>query len=135
MLELGPRLRLEWQLASLPGAPPHPRRRVQQRELVRPGREAALAAKVVEAAKHRHRRVVRSLLRELVELAAARLRERLPAAGHLEPRRFEEQRVQAGDRGRPLSAQVPEPVGLGDDLQGGHLLVGVSCGQVLTSRA
>ena len=59
--EQAPGLRLERHLASLPGALAQLHRRLEQRELVDPGREAAGAAEVVEAREHAHQRVVGGL--------------------------------------------------------------------------
>src|SRR6185437_9710926 len=63
-------LGLERDLAALPGAPAHRHGRLQQRELVGPGREAALAAVVVELGQHGDQRVVGALYRDVVELGA-----------------------------------------------------------------
>ena len=61
--EEAPGLGLERHLASLPGALPQLDRRLEQGELVDPGREAARAAEVVEPAEHAHQRVVGRLER------------------------------------------------------------------------
>src|SRR5436190_13577369 len=65
--EPGPLRWLERDLAALPCAAPDLHRRLQQSELVRPGREAALAAEAIELRQHRHQRVVGALQRDVVE--------------------------------------------------------------------
>ena len=80
--------------------PCHARRRtrhagLQQRELVRPRREAAVAAVGRQLAQDRHQRVVGRLRREVVELCP---RARAAAARDLEARRAQQLRVQ---RARP----------------------------------
>src|SRR5205085_4969972 len=81
-----PRLRVERHLPATPGAAAHLHGRLQERELVRPRLEAALAAEIVEPPEDRHRRVARRLLREVVELARGELREHAAAAEDLEAR-------------------------------------------------
>src|SRR5919109_4478920 len=93
-----PRLRLERDLAPLPGAPPQLHRRLEQRKLVDPRREAARAAEVVEAREHAHERVVRRFQGDLLQLVSPQVRQRRPAPGDLEPRRAQKERVQARDR-------------------------------------
>ena len=56
-------------LAALPRAPARLHARLEQRELVRPGREAARAAEGVELAEDRHQRVVGGLRGEVVDVA------------------------------------------------------------------
>src|SRR5919206_3724841 len=96
--EDAPALGLERNLAPLPGAPAQLHRRLEQRKLVDPGREAAGAAEVVEAREHAHERVVRGLERDLVELVAAQVRQRLPTARDLVPGGAQQERVQASNR-------------------------------------
>ena len=81
-----PSPRLQRHLAPLPRPPAQLHGRLQQRELVGPGREAAVAAEVVEAPQHAHQRVVGGLHGDVVELVAAQVRQRRPAAGDLEAR-------------------------------------------------
>src|SRR5204863_3865161 len=82
--EEAPGLRLERDLAALPGPLPQLHRRLEERELVDPRAEAAGAAEVVETGQHAHQRVVGRLERDLVELVAAQVRQAGPAAIHLE---------------------------------------------------
>ena len=70
---------LERQLARLPRPAAHVHRRLVERELVGPRREAALAAEAVELAQHRNERVVGRLTREVVVIAAAQMGERRTA--------------------------------------------------------
>jgi hypothetical protein len=71
---------------------------VQDRELVRPGREPALAAEVVELAEHRDAGVVGALERQIVEVVGAQRGELPAAAVQLEAGAADEQRMQLGDR-------------------------------------
>ena len=84
---------------ATPGADLHGR--LEQRELVRPGREPAPALEVVQAPEHRDGRVGRRFLRDLGELAAAEVGEGRPAPRDLEPRS-----AQGADR-----AAAPRPRG------------------------
>ena len=70
----------------------------RKRELVRPGREATLTAKVIESGEHRDHRIVCCLIGDVVEIAAANVRQHAPAAGDLEPRRAQQYGVQACDQ-------------------------------------
>ena len=88
-------------------------RRLVERELVRPRREAALAAEAVELGEHGDERVVGGLVGEVVEVGAVST-----AAADLEARGPEEQRVQAprrvvarrrGRAVRRASAATPRP--------------------------
>src|SRR5438132_1717616 len=90
-----PMLRLERHLAVSPGAPAHLHRCLEQRELVRPGAEAALAAEVVEATQHRDGGVAGSVLGELVELDRGELGESAGPPEHLEPRRPQQEPMEA----------------------------------------
>jgi hypothetical protein len=112
VVEEGPALGLERNLAPLPRATSQLRRRLEQSELVGPGREAALAAEVVEFPEHRHQRVVGALERDVVEVAAPEVWERRPAPSDLEPRRPQQQLVELGDRLVPdgaLRAKAGDP--------------------------
>src|SRR5262249_55404980 len=107
--ETGPLLGLERDLTPLPGALAQLHGRLDQRELVRPRCEAALAAELVEAAEDAESRVVRRLESGLVELVPAPMWQRGAPARHLEPRRAEQQRVQLLDcelSRPPLSLQI-----------------------------
>src|SRR5207244_4765737 len=88
-----PGCRLERHLAIPPGASAHLHRRLEQRELVRPGSEAALAAEVVEPPQNRYRGVVGGVLGELVELNRRELGERAAPPEDLEARRPDEEPV------------------------------------------
>src|SRR5215218_1702245 len=70
---------VERDLAALPRATAERDGGFEQRELVRPGREAAQSAVRVETAEHRHEGVVRRLQRDVVELLTPQRREALPA--------------------------------------------------------
>src|SRR5215210_5141655 len=67
-LEQVPGIRLERHLAALPGALAKLGCRLEQRELVGPGREAAVAAKVVEAGENADQSVACGLVRDLLDL-------------------------------------------------------------------
>ena len=90
-----PGLRLQGDLAPLPRPPAQLHGRLQEGELVGPGREAAVAAEVVEPPEHAHQRVVGGLHGDVGELVAAQVRERGAAAGHLEAGRAQQQGMQA----------------------------------------
>ena len=62
---------VERHLAALPCPPARLHAGLEQRELVRPGREAARAAEAVELGEDRHQRVVRGLRGEVLDLVAA----------------------------------------------------------------
>ena len=100
-----PGLGFEHHLAFLPGAATQPHTRLEQRELVGPGGEAARAAIVVELRQHRDQRVVGGLEGEVVELLAAYVRKRGAPARDLEASRAQEQLVQARDRLVTLGAR------------------------------
>ena len=89
---------LERDLPSLPGALPQLHRRLEQRELVHPGREPARAAKVVEAREDADERVVGGLIGDVAEVVPAQVRKRRPAPGTLEACGAQEQCVQTHDR-------------------------------------
>jgi hypothetical protein len=105
-----PALRRERDLTALPCAPPHVHRRLEERELVRPRREAAVAAEAVELGEDGDERVVGALVRQVVVIAAAQVRHRRAAAGDLEPRGAQEQRVELLDRLGALGAGGAEPL-------------------------
>ena len=84
--ELGSRIRARWDLASLPGPLAQLDGRLQQRELVRPGGEAARPAEVVEPPEHAHERVVGRLRRAMSSSSSPRRYGSEPASsGDLEP--------------------------------------------------
>jgi hypothetical protein len=89
-----PALGFERDLAPVPRPPAHLNRGLEQRELVRPRREAALPAIGVQLAHDRHQRVIRRLRREIVEVTGAAA----AAASDLEARRSQQERVQRLDR-------------------------------------
>jgi hypothetical protein len=93
--DLGPGSGLERQLAVLPGAAAQLHRRLVERELVRPGREATVAAKGRELRENRDERVVGCLLGEVLAVAAAKMRHCNPPPRDLEARRAQQQLVQA----------------------------------------
>ena len=97
---------VERQLAIAPGAPARLGRRLVERELVGPRREAALAAVGVELAQDREQRVVGALRDQVLDVGDPD--ERRPAAD-LEVRRLEQQRVQP-----PLGVGAPRARQLGD---------------------
>jgi hypothetical protein len=108
---LGPVVGRRGELASVPRAAPDLHRRLQERELVGPGGEAAVAAEVVELGQDGHERVVGALDGEIVEVGVAQVRA-ATAARDLEARGAQQQRVQAGDRPVALGtvrAQSGEP--------------------------
>ena len=82
---------LEWDLASLPGAAAELDRGFEQGELVRPGREPALAAEVVELGEDGQQRVVGALLGEVLAIAAPQVRQGAAAAAHLEASGLEQE--------------------------------------------
>ena len=129
-------LRLERHLSVPPGAPAHLHRRLEQRELVRPGAEAALAAEVVEAAQHRDGCVVGGVLGELVQLDRRELGERASPPEDLEAGRSQEEPVEvrhglvAADA---LCVQVEVPLlEAGGLCERAHVGISVRCGHGLT---
>ena len=108
--EKRPALGLERHLPSLPCAAADLRPCLEERELVRPGGEAAVAAEVVELAQDGDKGVVRALLREVVEVVAAQVRKARPAAGDLGASCLEEDGRARRDRGVTLRALRAQPV-------------------------
>ena len=107
-----PALGLERDLAALPRALAQLHGSLEQRELVDPGRETTGTAKVVEAPKDAHQRVVRGFQRDVVELAAPEMREARPPPCDFEPRGADEQRMEASNRCLPsrlVGAELVEP--------------------------
>ena len=94
-----PRVVLERDLAALPGAAARLHSGFEQHELVRPGREAAGAAERVELGEDRRQGVVRRLRREVVDLVARDVREKVASARELVMGTAQKQRVQIVDRG------------------------------------
>jgi RNA polymerase sigma-70 factor, ECF subfamily len=131
-----PALRLERHLAVTPGAPPHLHRRLEQRELVRPGAEAALAAEVVQAPENRDGGVIGGVLRELVELDCGELGEGVAPPEDLETGRSEKEPVQPRDGLLMASAvrmQVEVPLlETGGCCKRAHVGISVRRGQGLT---
>jgi hypothetical protein len=86
--------------------------RLEQGELVHPGREAARATEVVEPRENAHERIVRGLERDLAQFVSAQVGQTRSATSDLEPRRAEQECVQPRD-GRvahgPVVTQVPQP--------------------------
>jgi hypothetical protein len=80
----GPALGLQWDFAPLPGAAAHFGSGLEQRQLVGPGGQAAIAAELKELGQYGDERVVSALLGEVVVIIAAQLRKRRPAAVDLE---------------------------------------------------
>ena len=107
--KLRPAVGLERDLMPVPGALAHLHGGLEQRELVGPRHEAAVAAIRVQLAHDRHQGVVRRLRRQVVELA----RTSAAAASDLEARSAQQQRVQARSRGfahGPCIGKRPKPV-------------------------
>jgi hypothetical protein len=92
--ELRPAVGFKRDLLPLPRALAHLHGGLEQRELVGPCREAAVATIGVELAHDRHQCVVRRLRGKIVELTRATA----AAASDLEARRAQQQRVQRCDR-------------------------------------
>ena len=88
-----PGIGLKDDLTPLPGPTPKLYAGLEQRELVCPGREAALAAEVAELGKHCHQGVISGLHCEIVEFLGSRMSERCPAPGDLMTRSTQEQPV------------------------------------------
>ena len=93
-----PPVLLHRHLALLPGAPAQLHGRLVERELVRPGREPAQPAEVVEAPEHAHQRVVGCLESDVVELRSPQVRHRRLPATDLESRSAKQERVEPLDR-------------------------------------
>ena len=89
-----PVLGVECDLAAVPGSPARLGARLEQGELVGPGREAARAAIVVELGEDGHERVVGTLLGEVLTLGSEPRRRRR-AAADLKARGPQQQLVQA----------------------------------------
>ena len=83
---------------------------LEEGELVCPGREAAVASEVVELAQDGDEGVVGALLREVVVVVAAQVRERRAAAVDLIACRLQEQGVQRLDSCFALATGPAEPV-------------------------
>ena len=92
--EARPPVGLEWELALVPRPSSHGRGGLEQRELVRPGREAAVPAVAVKLPQDGHQRVVRRLVSEVVEVPCRGRRAR-PAPSYLGDGCAQKQRVQA----------------------------------------
>jgi hypothetical protein len=99
-----PRVGVEGDLTVLPRPPSGLHPRLEQGELVRPGREAAVATEVVELGEDRHQRIVCALPHEIVQGRSVTAR----TAVDLMARRGHEQRVQLADRAVPLRARAPQ---------------------------
>lgn len=78
-----PGIRLKHDLTPLPGPAPKLYAGLEQRELVRPGCEAALAAEVVELGKHCHQGIISGLHCEIVEFLGSHMSECCPTPGDL----------------------------------------------------
>ena len=105
-----PGLGLERHFAPLPGAAADLDPGLEQGEFVRPGGEAAVAAEVVELAQDGDEGVVGALVREVVVVVAAQVRERRTAAVDLEACRLQKQGVQVIDPRVALATSRAEPV-------------------------
>ena len=108
-----PRYPAQRDLPALPVAFPQLHRRLEKRELVGPGREAARAAEVVEASENADQCVRGGFVGDVVELVPAEMLERPPATVDLEPGGAKEERMQAGDRRVvfvALRVQPPQPL-------------------------
>jgi hypothetical protein len=84
----------------------------EQRELIRPGREAAVTAEVGELRQDCDESVVRALVREVIVVPTTKMWRPCDAAVQLEPRRFQEETMESLDRGLAvgtLRAQTIEP--------------------------
>ena len=92
--KLRPAVGLERDLMPVPGALAHLHGGLEQRELVGPRREAAVAAIRVQLAHDRHQGVIGGLHREIIEFSRARP----AAASDLEARSAQQQRVERYDR-------------------------------------
>src|SRR3954454_10215488 len=111
--DLRPALLVDLDLASAPRAAASLHARLEQRELVGPGREAAGAAEVVELGEHGHQRVVGRLHGEVVVVD--------PPAAELEPGRAQQQSVELADRGVAIrAAEGGEEGVVGDGHDGEH---------------
>jgi hypothetical protein len=88
---------IERQLASLPGTPPRLHRGLEDRELVRPRREAAVAAVGRELPENRNECIVRGLHREIVDVTRRGQSRRRPSPDELEPGRVQQQRMETLD--------------------------------------
>ncbi|HWG09330.1 MAG TPA: hypothetical protein VN672_10010 [Solirubrobacteraceae bacterium] len=97
----GPRLGGEWDLTSLPGVLAHLGRSLIQRKLVRPRRKAAFAPELIELPQDHHKRVVRTLVGEVIEVPTAQSARRRSSA-YLKAGRPQQQRVQLDERGIAL---------------------------------
>ena len=84
---------------SLPGATARLHARLEQRELVGPGREAALRRGSVELAQQGDHGVVRGLGGQVLDLVVRDVAQHGPAAAQLEARRAQQQLVQLRERG------------------------------------
>ena len=91
-------------LAVVPLAPAELRADLEQRELARPGREAAVAAIRVQLADDRLERVLRRLQREVVQVSPARAVGFFPAAVDLEQCGAEQHAVEAAERSVALTS-------------------------------
>ena len=99
-----PGLGLERDLAALPGPTPECDGRLEDRELVGPRREAALAAEVIQLGEHRDDGVVGGLQRDVLEFVAAQVPEGAATARDLEAGRPQEEAVEPGDGLLPSGA-------------------------------
>jgi len=86
--ERAPGVVLERDLPALPGSFAQFDRCLEQGELVDPGREAAIAAEIVETLEHAYERIVGRLVGDVFEVVAAQMRKRRAPTGDLEARRF-----------------------------------------------
>src|SRR5262249_20266830 len=112
MLECLPALVLDGHLAAQPALPPYRDAGLVEGELPRPGREAAVTAKVVETPEDREERVVCRLGRELLEPVGPEAVELRPPRAERVARGPQQQRMEL--RERPvavgaLAAQALEP--------------------------
>src|SRR5262249_55224109 len=93
-----------------PSVSPEFHRDLEDRECVRPGREAAGAAITVELRRHRDDGGGRSLAAEVVEFGTRDLRVEVAATVRLSARGAKQEVVQPGDGTSALDARRPEAV-------------------------
>ena len=96
--DVRPVLRSERQLAPLPRSATHLDRRLEQRELVGPRREAALTLELVELPQQRDERIIRALHGDVLELPRVQMLRHRAATPDLEARSAQEELVNPGYR-------------------------------------
>jgi hypothetical protein len=89
-----PRPGFQWDLAGLPTASAELDSGFEQRELIRPRGETALAPKGIEFGEDGQQRVIGALLGEVVIVTSADVRRAVPPAVHLKAGRAKQQLAQ-----------------------------------------